>query len=71
MELIKQTNTSIRFSNILTLLPKDPIHLNRLILLKKDIDVVYAVSDSIYYKINNAVVEIMAIVGRQDINNIL
>jgi len=26
---------------------------------------------SIYYKINNDVVEIMAIVGRQDLNNIL
>lgn len=28
-------------------------------------------SDSIYYKINGDVVEIMAIVGRQDLNNIL
>ena len=28
-------------------------------------------SDSIYYKINNSVVEIMSIVGRQDLNNIL
>jgi toxin ParE1/3/4 len=28
-------------------------------------------SDSIYYKINNDVVEIMAIVGRQDLNNLL
>jgi toxin ParE1/3/4 len=28
-------------------------------------------SDSIYYKINDDVVEIMAIVGRQDLNNIL
>lgn len=27
--------------------------------------------DSIYYKINNEVVEIMAIVGRQDLNDIL
>ncbi|EAP88466.1 type II toxin-antitoxin system RelE/ParE family toxin [Croceibacter atlanticus] len=27
--------------------------------------------DSIYYKINNDVVEIMAIVGRQDLNDIL
>jgi toxin ParE1/3/4 len=26
--------------------------------------------DSIYYKINNEIVEIMAIIGRQDINNI-
>lgn len=28
-------------------------------------------SDSIYYKVNNNIVEIMAIVGRQDLNNIL
>ena len=28
-------------------------------------------SDSIYYKVNNDVVEIMAIIGRQDLNNIL
>ncbi len=27
-------------------------------------------SDSIYYKINNDIVEIMAIIGRQDLNNI-
>lgn len=27
--------------------------------------------DSIYYKINNEIVEIMAIIGRQDINSIL
>lgn len=28
-------------------------------------------SDSIYYKINDDIIEIMAIVGRQDLNNIL
>ena len=28
-------------------------------------------SDSIYYKVNNGIVEIMAIVGRQDLKNIL
>ncbi len=28
-------------------------------------------SDSIYYKVNEDIVEIMAIVGRQDLNNIL
>ena len=28
-------------------------------------------SDSIYYKVNNDIVEIMTIVGRQDLNNIL
>jgi toxin ParE1/3/4 len=28
-------------------------------------------SDSIYYKVNGDIVEIMAIVGRQDLNNIL
>lgn len=28
-------------------------------------------SDSIYYRINNEIVEIMAIIGSQDINNIL
>lgn len=27
-------------------------------------------SDSIYYRINNSVVEIMTIIGRQDLNNI-
>ncbi len=27
-------------------------------------------SDSIYYKINNGVVEIMAIIGRQDLSNL-
>ena len=28
-------------------------------------------SDSIYYKVSNDIVEIMAIIGRQDLNNIL
>ena len=28
-------------------------------------------SDSIYFKVNNATVEIMAIIGQQDLNNIL
>jgi len=28
-------------------------------------------SDSIYYKVNNDIVEIMTIVGRQDLNNII
>ena len=28
-------------------------------------------SDSIYFRINNGTVEIMAIIGRQDLNNIL
>ena len=28
-------------------------------------------SDSVFYKINNDIVEIMAIIGRQDLNNIL
>lgn len=28
-------------------------------------------SDSIYFKVNNDIVEIMAIIGRQDLNNIL
>jgi len=28
-------------------------------------------SDSIYYRINSNIVEIMAIIGRQDVNNIL
>jgi len=28
-------------------------------------------SDSIFYKINNGVVEIMAIIGRQDLNSII
>ena len=28
-------------------------------------------ADSIYYKVNDEIVEIMAIVGRQDLNNIL
>jgi len=28
-------------------------------------------SDSIYFKVNNDIVDIMAIVGRQDLNNIL
>jgi len=28
-------------------------------------------SDSIFYKINNGVIEIIAIIGRQDLNNIL
>lgn len=28
-------------------------------------------SDSIYYRVNNDTVEIMAIIGRQDLNNIL
>jgi len=28
-------------------------------------------SDSIYYKVNNDIVEIMTIIGRQDLNNII
>jgi toxin ParE1/3/4 len=28
-------------------------------------------SDSIYYKVNNDIIEIMTIIGRQDLNNII
>jgi toxin ParE1/3/4 len=37
-----------------------------------DIDAVSVCgSDSIYFKVNNEIVEIMAIIGKQDLNNIL
>lgn len=39
--------------------------------IKKDYRRCVCGIDSIYYKINNEVVEIMAIVGRQDLNDIL
>ncbi|WP_341199594.1 type II toxin-antitoxin system RelE/ParE family toxin [Croceibacter atlanticus] len=39
--------------------------------IKKDYRRCVCGIDSIYYKINNDVVEIMAIVGRQDLNDIL
>ncbi|MFD2542808.1 type II toxin-antitoxin system RelE/ParE family toxin [Lacinutrix gracilariae] len=39
--------------------------------IKKDYRRCVCGIDSIYYKINNNVVEIMAIVGRQDLNDIL
>ncbi|GGZ83948.1 MULTISPECIES: type II toxin-antitoxin system RelE/ParE family toxin [Flavobacteriaceae] len=39
--------------------------------IKKDYRRCVCGIDSIYYKINNDVVEIMAIVGRQDLNHIL
>jgi len=39
--------------------------------IKKDYRRCVCGIDSIYYKINNNVVEIMAIVGRQDLNEIL
>ena len=39
--------------------------------IKKDYRRCVCGSDSIYYRINKDVVEIMAIVGRQDINTIL
>ncbi|GAA4243825.1 type II toxin-antitoxin system RelE/ParE family toxin [Winogradskyella damuponensis] len=39
--------------------------------IKKDYRRCVCGKDSIYYKINNDVVEIMAIVGRQDLINIL
>ncbi|MFD1015734.1 type II toxin-antitoxin system RelE/ParE family toxin [Winogradskyella rapida] len=39
--------------------------------IKKDYRRYVCGIDSIYYKINNNVVEIMAIVGRQDLNDIL
>jgi toxin ParE1/3/4 len=38
--------------------------------VKKDYRRCVCGSDIIYYKINNSVVEIMAIVGRQELNNI-
>jgi len=39
--------------------------------IKKDYRRCVCGIDSIYYKINNDIVEIMAIVGRQDLNDIL
>ena len=39
--------------------------------IKKDYRRCVCGIDSIYYKINNDIVEIMAIVGRQDVNHIL
>lgn len=39
--------------------------------IKKDYRRCVCGSDSIYYKINVGIVEIMAIIGRQDLNNII
>ena len=39
--------------------------------IKKDYRRCACGSDSIYYKVNDDIVEIMAIVGRQDLNSIL
>ena len=50
---------------------KNPYSFESVDFIKKDYKRCVCGSDSIYYKINGDIVEIMAIVGRQDLKNLL
>ncbi|SKB88990.1 type II toxin-antitoxin system RelE/ParE family toxin [Maribacter arcticus] len=50
---------------------KSPYSFESVDFIKKDYKRCVCGSDSIYYKINGDIVEIMAIVGRQDLKNLL
>ncbi|MFN2260552.1 MAG: type II toxin-antitoxin system RelE/ParE family toxin [Psychroflexus sp.] len=53
------------------IIAKQPFSFESVDFIKKGYRRCVCGSDSIYYKIDNDIVEIMAIIGRQDLNNIL
>ena len=59
------------FFDYFDIIAKSPFSFESVDYIKKGYRRCVCGSDSIYYKINNGIVEIMAIVGMQDLNNIL
>lgn len=59
------------FFEYFEIIAKQPFSFESVDFIKNDYRRCVCGSDSIYYKINNDIVEIMAIIGRQDLNNIL
>ena len=59
------------FFEYFEIISKRPFSFESVDYIKKDYRRFVCGIDSIYYKINNDVVEIMTIVGRQDLNDIL
>ena len=53
------------------IIAKQPFSFESVDFIKKGYRRCVCGSDSIYYKVNGDMVEIMAIIGRQDLNNIL
>ena len=53
------------------IIAKQPFSFESVDFIKKGYRRCVCGSDSIYYKIDNDIVEIMTIIGRQDLNNIL
>ncbi|MDR6301811.1 type II toxin-antitoxin system RelE/ParE family toxin [Mesonia maritima] len=59
------------FFEYFEIIAKQPYSFESVEFIKKGYRRCICGSDSIYYKINNDTVEIMAIIGSQDLNNIL
>ncbi|TXD53159.1 MULTISPECIES: type II toxin-antitoxin system RelE/ParE family toxin [unclassified Polaribacter] len=53
------------------IIAKNPFYFESVDYIKKGYRRCVSDSESIYYKVNNNIVEIMAIIGRQDLKNIL
>ena len=58
------------FFEYFDIIAKQPYSFESVEYIKTDYQRCACGSDSIYYKINNDVIDIMAIVGKQDLNNI-
>lgn len=59
------------FFECFDIIAKRPFSFESVDYIKKGYRRCFHESDSIYYRINNDIIEIMAIIGRQDVNNIL
>jgi len=59
------------FFDCFEIIAKQPFSFESVDYIKKGYRRCVCGSDSVFYKINNDIVEIMAIIGRQDLNNIL
>ena len=59
------------FFEYFDIISKRPFSFESIDFIKKGYRRCVCGSDSIYYKINNGIVDIMAIIGKQDMNNIL
>ncbi len=59
------------FFDCFEIIAKQPFSFESVDYIKKGYRRCVCGSDSVFYKINNDTVEIMAIIGRQDLNNIL
>lgn len=59
------------FFEYFEIIAKQPFSFESVDFIKKGYRRCVCGSDSIYYKLNDDIVEIMAIIGRQDLNNIL